>query len=436
MSETPTRERGGRGLAGRTVLVLGAGMVGVATALELQSRGADVTLLDRREPGRETSYGNAGVLARSSLIPLNNPGLALELPNLLGNRRASLRYDPGFVLRNPGWALRFLANGLAKTSYRQTVAALDGLIRLSIARHLEIITKCGLSTHLADYGWLHLFRSEAAFARGAQVRQMMRAHEVDMAELDAGALREMEPALNPIFPRALWIKGSYAIDDPGALVTGYARYFQRLGGRIEQAEAIAVEAEDGGAAIRSSQGLHRADRVVLCLGPWGRPFLERSGWRIQMAYERGYHRHYSGRAERFDNTQLVRPIYDAGGGYVLSPMRQGLRLSTGVELCDQAAPPDHRQLARAELSAREAIELGAAIEEEPWLGARPTFPDSRPAIGPLPGLPHVLIAFGHQHIGFSTGPGTAELIADMMEGVPSALDTEPFRPDRYIRRRN
>ncbi|MEM8853898.1 MAG: FAD-binding oxidoreductase, partial [Pseudomonadota bacterium] len=184
-------------------------------------------------------------------------------------------------------------------------------------------------------------------------------------------------------------------------------------------------------------GGHRtqADSAVVCLGPWSRTFLKRVGMRVPMACERGYHMHYRGPAEG-GNAPLRRPIYDPKGGYVLSPMDQGLRLTTGVELTRRDAPKNTLQLERAERAAREAIGLGERLEDTPWLGSRPTLPDSRPAIGQAPGRRGLYLAFGHQHVGFSTGPGTARLLADIMEDKPPVIPKAPFDPSRFITQKN
>jgi D-amino-acid dehydrogenase len=220
------------------------------------------------------------------------------------------------------------------------------------------------------------------------------------------------------------------------VVAGYAQAFAARGGDIVQADVAGLIRTETGSTVQLGDGTrHAVDHTVLCLGPWGRQFLEQQGYSVTMAYERGYHRHFAGPSGAAANSPLSRPIYDTGGSYVLAPMQQGLRLTTGVELCARDAPPSDRQLRMAEHAAREAVDLGDALDQTPWLGSRPTFPDSRPVIGAVPGLAHVSVAFGHQHIGFMTGPGTAQLLADLMEGTAPVIDPHPFRPERFIRRR-
>ncbi|RCW23985.1 D-amino-acid dehydrogenase [Ciceribacter lividus] len=421
-------------VTGKSIIVVGAGMVGVSTALELSKRGAKVTLLDKSEPGRETSYGNAGVLARSSLMPINNPTLLSQLPGLIGNRGAGLRYDPWFLAANLKWAVRFMLSSRPSV-FRKTTQALDSLIRLSIEKHLQLLDQTGMRGHLSDQGWIFLYREQESFERTALLRQTLAAHEVPVSHLRPQEISELEPALMPIFKHGLWIKGSYSVNDPGAIVTGYARRFAETGGVFVQSGVERISENDDGTEARLSSGeTLRADKLIVCLGPWSRNFLKQSGYDVTMAYERGYHMHFSG-ASRSDRKRLTRPVYDTGGGYVLAPMTQGLRLTTGVELADCDAPKSDRQLKQAEKAAREAIFLGEPVQDESWLGRRPTFPDSRPAIGLAPSSRNIYFAFGHQHIGFATGPGTALVLADLMEGKTPAIDAAPFNPERFITRR-
>lgn len=418
-----------------TVAVVGAGVVGVSCALELQRRGFEVTLFDGRPPGCETSYGNAGVMARSSLLPFNNPGLWSSLPKLLQNQSAQFRFDPVFVAKNLPWVLGFLWRARA-SAFQETTAALDALIRLSTTEHLRLLQAAGVAHRLRTNGWLFLYRTEAAFAGSQLARDTFDQFAIATQVLNAGELAGLEPDLKPLFPRALWVKDTVSVDSPGEVVGAYARLFVARGGRIEPTHMdglsrTGANGRMGGWRLQAANGaIHEAGRVVLALGPWGREFAQKAlNITLPMAFERGYHMHYRAAG----HASLSRPIYDTGGGYVLSPMEQGLRLSTGVQLAAQHAPKSLAQLELAERAAREAFPLDARLEAEAWMGSRPTLPDSRPLIGECPGHPGLWLALGHQHIGFSTGPGTAALLGALMAGEPTPLDPAPFRPSRFIR---
>ncbi|WP_310567216.1 FAD-binding oxidoreductase [Hydrogenophaga sp.] len=416
--------------AGQRVVVLGAGMVGVACALSLRQRGLAVTVIDPLGPGAATSHGNAGVLARSSLMPFNHPGLWAQLPNLLRGRNPGFRYHPLWTLGQWRWGLSFLAHA-REPVFRETTTALDALIRHSGTVHRRWMDAAGVAQRRRDDGWLFLYRSEAAFAAGAFGRETLARFGVATRVLNAPALHDLEPHLKPVFPRTLWVQNASAVDSPGEVVRGYAAWLQALGGvlQVDQAQRL-TRAERSWTVHTSGGAALPADHVVLALGPWSRDFLrEQLGLRLPMGFERGQHRHF----HPSPGASLNRPVYDTAGGYVLAPMAQGLRLTTGVELNAQQAPPNREQLEAAERAAREAMPLGERTQDPDWLGSRPTLPDCRPMIGACPGHAGLWLALGHQHIGFSTGPGTGELLAQLMLGEPTTIDPQPFSPGRFLR---
>lgn len=410
------------------VAVLGAGMVGVSCALALQARGLQAVLVDRRPPGSETSYGNAGVLARSSLVPMNNPGLWPALPRLARNRSVQLRYQAGYVARNLPWLARFLVHA-RRSAFAATAQALDALIQLSMATHRRWLTEAGATFRLRSDGWIFLYRSQSGFDSGRLARETFERFGVDTALLSPADLQGLEPALRPIFPHALWVKDAASVDNPGAVVQAYAGLFEARGGRTVRGAVQGVERTQQGWRVHTgAEQPVVADALVVALGPWSKDFLRAQfGLSVPMAYERGYHRHFT----PGEGPRLSRPVYDAAGGYVLSPMEMGMRLTSGVELADLDAPRWPVQLEQAEHAARQAVLLGAPLEREAWLGRRPTLPDSRPVIGQAGTVPGLWFAFGHQHIGLSTGPGTGCVLADLMVGAPPAIDAEAFSPARF-----
>jgi D-amino-acid dehydrogenase len=419
-----------RARLGQQVVVLGAGMVGIACALSLRQRGLAVTVVDPLGPGAATSHGNAGVLARSSLMPFNHPRLWPQLPGLLRGRSPGFRYNPLAMMSQWRWGLSFLSHA-REQAFRETTTALDALIRQSGTVHRRWMDATGVAHRRRDEGWLFLYRSEAGFQSGAFGRETLARFGVATAELGAHELHDLEPHLQPIFRRALWVKDASSVDSPGELVRAYARWLVELGGQLQTTEATQLQRDNGGWSIGTSDGRAlRADHVVIALGPWSRDFLRQHvGLKLPMGFERGYHRHFT----PANGAALNRPVYDTSAGYVLAPMAQGLRLTTGVELNAQHAPPRPAQLDAAERAAREAVALGERTTEPDWLGSRPTLPDSRPMVGECPGQAGVWLALGHQHIGFSTGPGTGELLAQLMLGEPTTLDPHPFRPQRFLR---
>jgi len=226
-----------------TVAVVGAGIVGVCCALELRRRGIRVSLIDRALRGQETSYGNAGVLTRSSLVPLNNPGLWGALPTLLSNRSVQLRCDAVVLVRNARWALEFLARA-NRWAFAATASALDELIRLSITQHRRLLLEAGIANRLRDSGWLFLYRNAQAYEMARLAQETFNEFGVATQTLDGPELAELEPGLKPIFERALWIKDAASVDDPGHVVASYVQLFSARGGTVERREITTLEHDD------------------------------------------------------------------------------------------------------------------------------------------------------------------------------------------------
>jgi D-amino-acid dehydrogenase len=415
------------------VLVLGAGIVGVSCALALQARGAQhITLLDRQAPGRETSFGNAGVVSRASLMPFNHPGLWRNLPRLLQRQSPGFRYDTRYLLQNKRWATGFLTHARAKPC-DITCTALDGLLKLSTQQHRAWLARANVSALWRDDGWLYLYRNTDAYRQSLPLQATLTRFGVAHTVLTAEALRDLEPSIAPHFSHALWVQDAASVSSPSAVVQAYADAFVAQGGAVLRDEAMTLSPRASGTTgpcVTTASGAQLdADHVVVALGPWSAPFLQNLGLHVPMVMERGYHMHYATQ----DGASLQRPFFDTAGGYVLTPTHHGLRLSTGVELQAQHAPPNDEQLTLAEQAARASFPLGARLDAAPWMGCRPTLPDSRPVVGPVAQRPGLWLAFGHQHIGFATGPGTGTLLAALMLGDAPPIPAEPFAPSRWVR---
>lgn len=410
------------------VAVVGAGMVGVSCAWALQRRGLDVVLLDRREPGSETSHGNAGVLSPTSLLPFNHPGLWRQLPRLLTGQHPGFRTRLGYLLAEWRAASAFLLHATPAV-FPVTTVALHALISYSRSLHHHWLPEAGMAHRLREDGWLFLYRSAQAWQAAHWARELYAAHGLQCKALDAPALQELEPALARGFAQALWVQGAASVDDPGEVVRRLARTLTERGTRwvCDDVQRLTPRGSDGWTLQLAQGPALEVDRIVLAMGPWARDFLRSQwGWGLPMLHERGYHMHYDWEGER-----LGRPIHDTGGAYVLSPMGGGVRMTTGVELDDPRSPPRVAMWHAAEAAARQVLPLGKRRDAEPWMGSRPTLPDSRPMIGAAPGLAGIWLALGHQHIGFSTGPGSGELLAALMLDETPPIDPAPFSPLRF-----
>src|SRR5215475_11566614 len=333
------------------VVVLGAGIVGVSAAYAARRRGLSVTLVDRREPGSETSYGNAGILSSGSIFPLNQPSLFGSLPKYLSNRHNALRWDLGWALRNPGWIARFLANS-AQSQVKPRAVALQGLIKASLKLHRDWIVQAGAGNRIRETGWLKAWRSDNVAAAKAD-QEKLTEYGIKSELLDRQAISALEPNILPVYSVGLLHTETASVDSPGDVTKAYARMFAGAGGEIRQAEIKSITPDGDGWRVALSDGEIRARHVVVALGPWSPDLLRPLGYRVPLATERGYHREFAPNAAR----QLLRPIHDAENAFLMTPMERGIRVTSGVELTDRDAPSSFAQLDTVVKAARSVVEF-------------------------------------------------------------------------------
>lgn len=407
------------------VVMLGAGMVGVSAGLAARQRGRSVVIVDRREPGSETSYGNAGIISSGSILPLNTPALLKNLPKYLTNRHPALRWNLPWALANAGWVIRFLAAATpSQTKPRAT--ALHGLIETSLTLHRDWIVQAGAGHRIRETGWLKAWRGDGLAAVKAE-QAALAEFGIKSEVLDRQAISALEPNIIPAYSVGLLHTQTASVDSPGGVVKAYAQLLAAGGGTVRQSEVRRIAPQGDGWRVQLADGEIAARHVVVALGPWSAELLRPLGYRVPLAFERGYHQHFVPNPAR----NLLRPIHDAEGSFLMTPMEQGIRVTSGVELTARDAPSNYAQLESVVPMARSVVEFGDAVGER-WRGARPTLPDSLPMIGPAPRHRGLWLAFGNQHIGFTTGPGTGAAIAAMIAGDAPPFDVTAFSPGRYI----
>jgi D-amino-acid dehydrogenase len=408
-------------------IVLGAGIVGVSTAIHLAQRGRSVMLVDRRGAGEETSFGNAGLIQREGVLPHAFPQQLGKILNYGLNNNVDMHYHPG--------ALPALAPFLAQywwysrqENYNRVAHAYAPLIAQSVSEHAALIEAAGAEALIEKNGWYQMFRSDRARDEAFKVADWMAGEfGVHHAKLDGPQMAATEPDLTQRLAGTLHWTDPWTIRDPHALTLAYLALFERLGGSFVSGDATTLAPNGAGWRVTTANGPIDAGEVVIALGPWADLVTTRLGYRLPLAVKRGYHMHYHPATGK----KLRNWIMDAETGYLLAPMNRGIRLTTGAEFAGRDAPKTPVQLARAEPIARELFPLGDRIDPEPWLGARPCTPDMMPIIGPAPKHQHLWFAFGHAHHGMTLGPATGRLIAEMVTGERPFIAPAAFSPARF-----
>jgi D-amino-acid dehydrogenase len=300
------------------------------------------------------------------------------------------------------------------------------LIGASLKLHREWIVKAEAGHRIRETGWLKAWRGDAV-AAAKQEQALLTEFGIASELLDRQGISAIEPDIVPVYKVGLLHSQTASVDSPGQVVKAYARMFAGASGGIRRSEIKSIVPDGERWRVVLADGEIVARHVVVALGPWSADLLRPLGYRVPLAFERGYHREFKPNSAR----KLLRPIHDADGSFLMTPMEQGIRVTSGVELTGRDAPSSFVQLDQVVPLAREVAEFGDAVGDS-WRGARPTLPDSLPMIGPAPRHAGLWLAFGNQHIGFTTGPATGAAIAAMIAGAPPPYDVTPFAPSRYI----
>jgi D-amino-acid dehydrogenase len=410
------------------VVVLGAGMVGVGVALNLQKRGRDVVLVDRRGAGEETSYGNAGLIQREAVIPYTFPREFGTILSYAMNNRRDAVYHLSALPRFAPWLFRYWREG-APERIALSAEALAPLMAACVKEHDALIAEAGgmAASLVHQRGWLSCLRTEESLRKAIAEAKLLDQYGVDYAVLTGAQLRELEPHVSDAVIGAIHFRGSPTSADPGALTKAYAELFTRRGGRLLKGDARRLSQQASGWALASENGPIEAREAVIALGPWSDEVFRPLGYDIPLAVKRGYHMHYAAKG----NATLGHSLHDGDGGFALVPMSRGIRLTTGVEFADRDAPPSPVQLARAEPFARDLFPLAERLDEKPWMGRRPCLPDMVPVIGRAERHKGLWFAFGHAHHGFTLGPVTGRLIAEMMTGETPFTDPSRYAAERF-----
>jgi len=414
----------------KTVGVIGAGMVGIATASWLQREGHDVFVVEPGNPGEGTSFGNAGCLNGSSVVPMSMPGTLASVPKWLTDPMGPLVIRWRYLPMLAPWLIRFIQAGKPER-VRAQARALRSLLAPSLTTLAPLVKDAGAEDLVRNVGHLFVYRSEAAWHKEAAAWKLRRDNGIAWDEFNADELRQLEPHLSRDYVKGVLVRENGHTTNPHRLVNALAQSFLANGGRIERARAVGFDLDGARLkAIRTESGALRADAAVVAAGIWSKPLAASLGDHAPLETERGYHL-------MLQNPEVSPriPTADADGKFVATPMELGIRVAGTVELAGVAAPP---RWERARVLWPHLRRMYPALPERypeerltQWMGHRPSMPDSLPVIGPSRRSPDVVYAFGHGHVGMAAGPMTGKVVAELVSGKNPSVDLSPFSVTRF-----
>ena len=410
----------------RRAIVIGAGIVGVCSALELLRRGWQVTLVDRLDPGEACSFGNAGILAAQAVVPVAMPGIARDAPSMLLDPEGPLVIRWGSL----PWTARWLWKFQQAANLPQVNRAADALKALngtSLELHEALSRQAGVPELVRPTRYLYIARDPANLdVENALAWRLRRERGSEIEVLDGEALYEAEPELSRDYKRGVRLGPIGYTLNPFRLTQAYAAMFAREGGQIVKAEVRALRPAGAVTGLETSAGQMAAETVVIAAGSWSLALARPLGLRLPLIAERGYHVTFAN-----PGITLNHVLSEAERHFAVTSMEMGLRVAGTEELGRADDPPSWRRAAVLERQARVMFPRAHLTDSSRWMGPRPGTPDSLPAIGPLPGHPNILIAAGHGHLGLTGGPNTGRLIGAMASGERLNIDLDPYAPGRF-----
>lgn len=410
-----------------STIVLGAGIIGTASALRLAQAGIATTLIDWQEPGHGASSGNAGSISAESIVPIALPGMLSQVPKWLVDPKGPLNVRWRYLPRAAPWLLQWLQASRMETVER-SATALRGLLHSAVDDYIDLLGPEDSARLIRRRGQLVVWQSPDQ-SRSERVGHALREkHGVAMRRLSPGEIAELEPALAPVFARGMLLEQHGHMIDPQATVTALAAKFITAGGTMLKARVAELDRAPTGESRVLLEGgeILKADRVVLSAGAWSVRLAAKLGLRIPLETERGYHVTLKGIEDL-----CSRPIMHADKAFIVTQMAMGLRVAGTVEIAGVDAPPNYD---RARLLVEHARAMFRNLPDAIpayWMGCRPSIPDSLPVIDRVPTAPDVIVAFGHGHLGMTGAPATAKIVCDLVLGRRSNADISPFRIRRF-----
>ncbi|MGQ0522543.1 MAG: NAD(P)/FAD-dependent oxidoreductase [Betaproteobacteria bacterium] len=410
----------------KKITLIGAGIVGIATASYLRRDGHDVTVVDMRPPGEYCSFGNAGILSPGSCVPLATPGVLWSVPGYLADPMGPLTVRWPYLPRAMPWLLRFL---MASNSQRveRIADALRSLLKQTFDAYEPLVGHAGVGDLIRRTGYVVVYGTRKAYASDATAWRLRRERGVAMEELDSAEIKRRVPQLAGDYEIGLHLPEQGYCANPERLTKSLAAQFVRDGGKILQRKVVDIEVgAEGPRALVTDAGNVPVEALVVCAGAHSNEFSTKLGDPVPLEAERGYHVTYSD-----PRVELPLPVFMPEYKFFVTPMEMGLRIAGQSEFAGIDAEPNY---ARADILAKHMQRIFPAIsaaDTTKWMGRRPSMPDSMPVIGRATRFGNVYYGFGHGHVGLCGAAPTGRIIADLVSGRAPSIDVAPFSVQRF-----
>lgn len=410
----------------KRIIVIGAGIVGVSSAIYLQREGHDVILIDKIGPAGGASYGNGGILVSSGIVPVNAPGLIKKAPSMLLNSNSPLFMRWSYLPTMLPWLLRYISKANAHDATK-VAKALEPILRDSPNEHRALAKGTGAEKWIESSDYVFVYANKNEYKKDKFAWNLRKNAGFQWEEMDAQAFGNYDPLFANKNKFAIRLSEHGHLTDPGQYVTDLSAHMVKQGGELRITTAKEIAHENGKLiGVKTSEGLLKCDKVVIATGAWSKNITEKLGLNIPLESERGYHIELINPSITPRSTMML-----VAGKFVITPMQGRLRCAGIVEFGGLNSPPSKAPIALLKSHIRASLPEIKYDGIETWMGHRPAPIDSIPFIGPIDSVPGVYVAFGHHHVGIAGGARTGRLVADLIENRNPMIDMKPYQVNRF-----
>lgn len=411
----------------KKIAVVGAGIVGLATAYYLHKAGAEVVVIDRDPAGDKTSFGNAGSIAVMEVNAAAVPGVFWKVPGWMLDPLGPLSVKPAHVFKLLPWLYRF-CKAARKADSLRIHQALSALNRRVYDDLLPMFQETGLLPCLHRNGALIVYESDSGFEADKPTWEMRRKAGIEAQYLSGDQARALEPDLGDKVRHGVYAPQAGYVSDPKVIVDALRHWLEQQGVSVLQGEVQHITPADPGQqqiTFTSGNVIH-ADDVVIAAGVWSRTLARQLGDKCYVESERGYNTTIPD-----SGISLSREVVFAERKFVITPLSCGLRVGGAAEFGGIDNKPNFKRSAVLLTLAKMYLPGLKATRGIPWAGHRPSTPDSLPVISRSSRHRHVFYAFGHGHLGLTQSATTGRLISDMVFGKTPLLNCSPYSVNRF-----
>ena len=411
----------------KTIIVIGAGIVGVSTAIWLQRSGFKVTIIDQKGPATGASHGNAGILAASSIIPVPNPSLIKKLPFYLLSKDSPVFFKMSYLPQ----MFPFLISYLSKSNLREVnkyAERMTPLIFDTVCQHKSLAKGTGAEKFISYQDYCFGYETEENFLNDKKVWKLRQKHGLPFEVVNGNEFSNFDPFYKDLFDVIVKCKNHGKINDPGLYVKTLCDHFLSQGGELIISKVNDISSKNlNDAIVKIESDTLIANKIVVATGAWSKKILKKFKIKMPLESERGYHVEYVE-----PNFYPKVPMMLTSKKFVITPMDGRIRVAGLVEFAGLKTLKRKPPLNLLKNKIKDLFPNLKCKEKIEWLGHRPALVDSLPMLGYLDKNKQILVAFGHQHLGLTAGAKTGRIVSDLIIGNDIKLKISNYRPNRFM----